>query len=283
MFAVLEINNKRKLNYFGNIKAKILKNSVQWQIDQYRTLRFIRIFAYENKKGLRWEKIAEVAKNATDGVLLPIGIEIPKDIKIKKVSVETYQRSLFISSIQAIIKQSGLNTQDIKVCIIDSNGRLGDFILDLVEVSGMVKVITDNLDNTENVAKYVLEEKGVNIIVTDEATAVKDCNIIVADGEIDETYEFNGDQMIFSLGSKSDKFHMYTKCKIRICEKLKKICPEDIDETDFAVAVYLTTSQYERIDRMPVLSFSADKEYIIEDLAKMLYKSLKSDEKIPKV
>jgi len=217
---------------FVETKKRFSKN-FRIEKNKIGEIEFLKVTIYKESA---LKKIDKKLKSKVD---LAIVSENIKDYNFN--NFETYNNDNYLIDIakytfKCIIKMSNINPNLLSICVVDKQCKHPDFVRSLVNKAKIVKVCTNSFDKYLSVSEGVLDDFGVDLILS---SSIKNANLgIVLENE--PKIWFNDYSNIFLLNK---------KC-VRIGAGLKKFVPTGISECDFAGVLH----KYNEFKRLKLLN-----------------------------
>lgn len=180
-----------------------------------------------------WKKLEKCLGILSQDVLLPKEITIPQNINITKFSPEKYNLILFFSSAAKHIRA---NKQIFgSLCVYDQKGLFLPFVESLITSFSVIKIISPFLDEYEKLSEELLDKYGASLLITKNGKLCGDIIISPQSNLVDLT--FSGTLYTIS-GRRLLSGRVLCPQKLILPNKITELCPENIDEIDFAGALY---------------------------------------------
>lgn len=224
MFATITLKsiNKRFKKSFKIEKKKIGETE------------FLKVTLY---KRISDRKLEKKLKNKVDTVILSDNL---RGLNFKTINIsnsDNFIKKTACYTFSDIIKLSGENANRITVCIIDKYGEYRWFVKGLVDKASVIKVITENLEDYTALSSEIYEEKGAELILTDDN---EKCDIGM-NLDVKKPYIW--------IKNTDNRIYISKDC-IKLSQGISGVVPQDIYECDFANIL----REYKEFKRLNLIS-----------------------------
>ncbi len=272
MLTTLTVNHLHYKNIVSKIIGKILPNKIRVEIRQAGDIR-IKCIEYTDRKGrVNWQKLDKIIGAQRNRLLCDVSVSLPKELGYKRFEDSEYKSRLCTNL--AISLLCAFSKDNLSVGLIDNDANFVTLPRYLLEHTENLVVVTKRGDVYSKVEKELLLEMGAPLRISKSTDSLSKCDIIIAPEYGGETL-FCEDSCLV-LKTKKEKSDEGTTVLydyfIRLPKKLSDICPESLEDTYFAAALYSIGYRYELGSFVPSICESENSMHTFSSLKKLISK-----------
>ena len=274
MLTSLYINNKKYKGKLKKLCGRLKGDKIKVEIRQAMDIE-LKCVEYINRSGkVNYKKLDKVIGAQRNRVLCPSDTELPKKLGYKRFESGDFTRRLCTNT--AITLLSSLKGASISVGLLDCDASYLALPQYLLKYTDTVVVVTNEYDIYSEVAQDILCELGAPLRLSKTVRSLELCDLIIAPKGL--TPDINPKPDAVVLTDKKPQKHMDCSViygyDITLSKELEAECPDYLDETYFAGALYTMGRKHELGAVVPQFLKCEDKIHTISSLINLLYKSI---------
>lgn len=240
MFVVLNTVQAQKKSALGKIMSKLMAifRHAKTSVREARAgnIKYF-IIDTELKNGkIEWNKVYNVAGREASRLIIPEGINPPRESHVKAYDSSKFILHVFYNTIFSILKNMQMSPDSIVIGIYDPYAKAAEVSPSFLKYCRHLKVVTDFPDKYYEYSEKAMSEYGAGIIVSDTCYSFENCNIIIAPFGMAGCNYYPHNALVFDI----DGICGYSVTNE--CIKLPKIytreLPPRVSEAAFAAALY---------------------------------------------
>lgn len=189
---------------------------------------------------INWKKINKLFRNEKVDVLCSEDIEIRENLNLKKFYSSKLKKRLCINAALEVLKLADVKANDLKIIFIDKYGEYSKDVHKFIKYSNQVGVLTENKKIYEKEERFIMEQYGATLFITENAKFVSEYNFIICPDVPEKifpieknSYIFTSEKSEFSSGEK-----VFFDYEVRIPNIYNKFKPKKISDMDFLEALF---------------------------------------------
>lgn len=185
-----------------------------------------------------WHTIETKANKYKNRVLISPKIKIPDDIMLACYQPKVLKSRLLFNSSVKVLQTMALDPVDVYVSIIDENAYMVDLVESLMPYVAGIKIITDCFFEYESLAKKLMQEYGISVIISSKIDdSVLSSTIIISDKSTQIPLIYSG--LLFTNEKKSLlNGKALVGQDVILLDYVDKLCPKGIEKLEFSAALY---------------------------------------------
>ena len=250
MFAVLQIKQGEQ-----GILAVMKSHLLQPEVDVKRvnipsgTQPFFIISTMAQSGQIPWRSIEYSLGRLSGRLILPNGVSMPTSSNVKALDITNdLAAKMLLNTAIKVSKHSGIPKQKQRITVVDRTGIYIDQIEGLVKNASVVRVITDKIVQYEKLAQDIFYKWGASIILGVDLPLSLQSDIVISPFE-----QITGTEALVLSTSECKCLTPKTVIspRINLPAEFLEFLPQDIDEHNFACALY----DYCGVKKLADLSF----------------------------
>ena len=189
----------------------------------------------------RWKAIEKTALQFDDGIILPVGLELPPYVKIALCTPSTqFIAEVCINTVSRLISKSKIPKAERTVGLIDLKANHRPMVLILLKEASSVVVLTDEPEQYEEFSEQVFEHFGAPVLIADRGSSLSGCKIVAAPDKISQELckrSFTAVVAAFSPPEKP-RFPLLCSLELELTEELRGMVPKEINPITFLGALF---------------------------------------------
>lgn len=270
MLTILDIKERQYKSKILRVFSCFMANSLSDEILQSGDIR-VRYLKYINRNSkVNYKKIDKLVGAQRNHLLCNEKLKLPSTLSFKRFKSDEYKVRLCTNTALALLASS--KRVNYNIGLIDEKAHHTALPRYILRYTDTLVVVSTNTDVYSDVAKELLEEIGAPIRLSKTAKSLYNCDIIIAPEGIAQGISTKDDCLI--LTTKKPEFSVNSKVifdySVRLSSALSKICPECIDETYFASALYTIGHRFELGSLVPSVCVTNDRVHTFSSLKNLL-------------
>ncbi len=270
MLTILDIQEQKFTIPALRVFSRFMINTMSEEILQCGDIK-VRFVRYINRNAkVNFRKIDKAVGAQRNRLLCNEKLKLPSALSFKRFESDEYKVRLCTNVALALLASS--KRVNYNIGLLDDYAHHTALLRYILRYTDSLVVVTKNTDVYSEVAKELLEDIGAPIRLSKTIRSLYNCDIIIAPDGINESVSVKAECLILT----QKKPQINTKAKvvfdyhIRLPGSLSKICPECIDETYFASALYTLGHRFELGSLVPSLCVANDRVHTFSSLKKLL-------------
>ncbi|MBR2715580.1 MAG: hypothetical protein IKB73_05180 [Ruminococcus sp.] len=274
MLTTLSVTAFESKNPFTHFLYKFKRDKITVKMSECYGLPVKNIEYIRYLDSIRWRKLDKVIKAQRNHILCGESISLPKERGYRRFHTDEYKRRLCINTSIGLLSNS--KRKDVKVGLIDNHAEYMMLPKYLLKHTDSLCVVTKETDIYKQVAENVLEESGAPFSYYKTQNALKGCKLIIAPFSDYDTCITAFDTVILATEKpKNDTIAtVIYDYSIPKDKNIEKACPQTLDSTYFASALYTIGKVHSLGTLLPRYSISENKVHTISSLTEIIDKNL---------
>ncbi len=272
MLTALHIKETESNSAFQRVFSSFRRNSVKVRIKENSDVQVKIIEVVKRRKALNWSKLDKYIGAQRNRLLCDAKTKLPKGRSYKRFFCDDYKHQLCINLSISLL--SSLNDCTLKVGFVDMKMQFDSVINYLLKYIDTLTVITEKTDEYMEIADQLLEETGAPLRISKSTKALANCDLVIAPNGL--YFDFIPKHNAVILTDRAiDKaidcivIHDYD---IVLPKDIDSLCPEFLNRTYFASALYCVEKMYQLGSLIPSMCLSSNSVLTISSLKNQLKK-----------
>ncbi len=273
MLTSLYINSKEYKSRLKKLCGKLKGDKIKVEIRQAMDIE-LKCVEYINRSGkVNFKKLDKVIGAQRNHLLCPPDTQLPKTLGFRRF--ESYEFTRRLCTNIAITLLSSLKGADISVGLLDCDASFAVLPQYLLKYTDTVVVVTNEYDIYSEVAENILSDTGAPLRLSKTVRSLELCDMIIAPKGLTPDINPKPDALVLtdSKPKKPMDCSVIYGYDITLPKELEAMCPDSLDKTYFAGALYTMGRVHQLGAVVPQFLKSEDKIHTISSLINLLYKS----------
>lgn len=247
MLTALTIENIKTDKWYKNFFNKLRGNSIRVEIKSARGVA-LRNITYINRNGqVDWYALDSEIGAQRNHLLCSDDVVLPAEMGFKRFENTEFKIQLACNLGLFVLSKLKGEIPNVKVGLFDASANCSSLLEDLIKYCGNVAVVSDNIDEYDEITEKISEEYGAEVFVTNNREVLSDCAFVIAPEKICETLPFSGGAVVLSgfAPTVCTAGLVYFDYHFRMPNMFDKIKPDSLSNEYFAGALYTKGRQYE--------------------------------------
>ncbi len=254
---------------FERFAARFRRNKTELYYRQVGALKIKCIDYTKYIKDINWQKLDKIIGAQRNRLLCQKDLVLPNNLGYKRFDDSEYKLRLCKNLGISLVSKA---SKKVRVGIVDDDAIHTAFVKYILKYTDDVVVVTKNDQVYKVVADNLLEELGAPITISRSYHSLENCELIIALSPIKQTICTDNKALILSEVKPSfsvDCVLIYDYV-IDLPKQFVPLCPENIDKTYFAAALYSVYNVYQLGSVVPKACISENGVHTASSLQTLL-------------
>lgn len=274
MLTSLYINNKEYNGGLQKLFGRLRGDKIKVEVRQAGNIE-LKCVEYINRSDkVNFKKLDKLIGAQRNRLLCSPDTKLPKSQGFRRFKSYDYTRRLCTNT--AITLLSSLKGADISVGLLDIDASFAALPQYLLKYTDTVVVVTNEYDIYSEVAENILGDTGAPLRLSKTVRSLELCDLIIAPKGLTHDINPKPDAVVLtdSKPLKNMDCSVIYGYDISLPEKLETLCPDSLDKTYFAGALYTMGRVHQLGAVVPQFLKSKDDIHTVSSLIKLLYKTI---------
>ncbi|MEE1154620.1 MAG: hypothetical protein UH241_05635 [Acutalibacteraceae bacterium] len=255
-------NKKRGLDWFK-------RDNTQLEVIKYNKIQIVHIIYNKYGKKVKWDKIRQLAGNEAERLLCNESIVFPESSGLKRYRSNLLKERVAENTTLEVLKRCSEQSDNLEIGVYDSSGKKSAFVRELLKYVDRLTVVTDAVEDYYKIYKQIISETGAVILIKNDVSALKSCNVVVAPEKIKKQIPVRENTVVFTATNPAvcQTGRVYSGYIVVLNESYKDIKPYSLSDEYFAQALYDKGRQYRLGSVLPILCISESGNATIEEIS----------------
>ena len=269
MLTTLDIRTVQHKNKLLKMIAKLKKDRIDTYYRQSANLRIKCVEYVAYSESINWSKLDKVIGPQRNRLVCSESISLPQNMGYKRFCDDEYKVRLCTNFGIKVLSQC---SQNLSVAIIDNDATHTVLPSHLLNFTDNIIVVTQRDDIYKDVADNLLEETGAPIRVAKTQQVLHSCDLIFDLSSAVDVSELDKNAVVMCVTKPQTQcdYMVIYDYTADIAGRFEFLCPEYIDKTYFASALYSMLNVYQLGSLVPDVCSSTKGECTVHSVAELL-------------
>lgn len=250
MLTILSVETPQPSTKLDKILYKLRKDKIE---TYYRSLGLVKLKCVDYtlySKQINYKKLDKVIGAQRNRLICNKEVVLPKHLGYKRFENSEYKERLCKNLCIELVSKINKN---IKVGVIDFDATHTQLVKYLTKYTDCVTVVTKQIEIYKEVADNLLEETGAPIYISKGNKSLTRCELVVALSGDFENVCLQQSAILLCIQKPESDVHclcIYDYI-VELPKQVDALCPEDMDKTYFASALYSMCNVYQLGSAVP--------------------------------
>lgn len=270
MLTSLSVYTQTHNTRLGKLLSKIRRDSIEIYYTHKGDVKIKCIDYVQRTNNINWKKLDKIIGAQRSCLLCSKDVALNQSLQYKRFDDSEYKERLCTN--MGITLANQLSKDNISVGIIDKTGAFSTLPQCILKYTDNVIVVTENIDFYTRISENLIEETGAVVRLSQSQKSLCDCKLIIAPHKVTSNEGITQNSLLLT----AHKPDIFLPCVcvydyvIDFPKHLLQLCPNGMDKTYFASALYSLLNIYQLGALVPRLNISCDGAHTAMSLKTLL-------------
>lgn len=272
MLTSLYIEKPEYRSGFAEFCGRLLPDRISVEVRQADFVK-IKCISYRLRSGrVNYKKLDKIIGAQRNRLLCDKALGLPKELGYRRYENNEFLCRMCTNVALCILSRESL--KNVTVGLVDTDASFTTLPEHLLRYTDSVVVVSDKTDVYSEVAETILYETGAPLRLSKTTRSLYDCDIVIAPKGVDNSFSLKQNAVVLTTKKPESEYQITVvyDYNIELPQYIRDICPEGIDDTYFASALYTLGHMYKLGSLIPTLCVSNNGVQTVSSLRNMLNK-----------